>query len=85
MELIRTPSFGKGFIDLPHAIQRLCERQLVLLAHDRNDPRLHLKPLKGKTGVYSFRITRQYRGLFYINEQKQIIVFAIGHRKDVYR
>lgn len=43
------------------------------------------KKLKGHTGVYSLRVTRRYRALFFINQSQTIIAFAIEHRKDVYR
>jgi mRNA-degrading endonuclease RelE of RelBE toxin-antitoxin system len=85
MELLRTDSFNKTYASLPGNIQRLCDHQLKRLAHNYRDPRLHTKPLKGMPGVYSFRVTRRYRGLFYINKREQVVVFVIDNRKDVYR
>lgn len=85
MELIRTPSFEKSLALAPREIQYLCERQLERLVLDPSDPRLHRKPFKGQAGVYTFRITRRYRGFFYINIRQEIIVFTINHRKDAYR
>lgn len=85
MELVRTQEFEKALKSIPLSIQKLCESQLILLAHDHHDSRLHSKLLKGTEGIRSFRVTRNYRGLFYINRSSQIIVFTIEHRKDVYR
>ena len=85
MQLIRTKYFEKLYRKLPSIVRPRCERQLALLADDLNDTRLHTKPVTGQTGVYSFRITRGYRGLFYVNEKQQLIVFAVDHRKDIYR
>lgn len=85
MEVLRTKAFEKAFGKLPLRIQRSCEALLLLLSVDRTDPRLHTKTLKEMHGVYSFRVTRGYRGLFYVNDASQIIVFAIEHRKDIYR
>jgi len=48
--------------------------------------KLHTKKLKGfyNDAVYSFRITRTYRGLFRLSGNN-VILFAIGHRKDIYQ
>ena len=85
MEVVRTKAFEKAFIKLPQHIQRSCGELLLLLSLNRTDPRLHTKQVKEVSGVYSFRVTRGYRGLFYINNASQIVVFTIEHRKDVYR
>ena len=57
-----------------------------LLENNMFDPKLHTKKLKGfpDEHVYSFRITRSYRGIFRLSGDN-IILFAIGHRKDIYK
>jgi mRNA-degrading endonuclease RelE of RelBE toxin-antitoxin system len=47
-------------------------------------PRLHIKRIKELPGVFSFRITRRYRVLFYFRNGEAIF-FKIGHRKEIYR
>lgn len=58
------------------------EKNLV----DTNDPRKHGKALKGNLkGYWRYRIG-DYRILADINDnQIQIIVLHVGHRKDVYQ
>ena len=63
----------------------MCREQEARLVSDWRDPRLHLKKLHGLDGVYSFRVTRSYRALFYFDAEGDIILFDIDNRKDVYR
>lgn len=86
MRVLRTPDFERALHKLPARTRSLCEKQLAILAADWRDPRLHLKKLRVPyEGIYSFRITRTYRGLFYFAIEDSIIVFDADHRKDVYR
>jgi mRNA-degrading endonuclease RelE of RelBE toxin-antitoxin system len=70
---------------LPSDIVSLFTQQKEVLRISTKDPRLHIKKLKGEDDVYSFRITRAYRALFFFQSGSVIIIFAIGHRKDVYK
>jgi len=44
-----------------------------------------MRKLNGKPVVFSFRITRAYRAIFYLRASDEITLFAVGHRKDIYR
>lgn len=86
MILLKTRRYKKSLARLPRKIQHLLFQQEKLLAVNLFDPKLHTKKLKGllKEKVFSFRITREYRGLFRL-EENEIILFEIGERKDIYR
>lgn len=81
--------YAKNFIGmlkkLPRHIQGLYIAQENILKKNWQDPRLHLKKLKGKPTTFSFRVTSSYRAFFYFRTADEIILFVIGHRKDIYR
>ena len=86
MAVIRLDSFERSLKSLPSDVQRRAEEQIVFLRSDPRDPRLHIKKLrKPLDSVYSFRITRSYRALFYFDTENNIIIFDADNRKDVYR
>jgi len=76
--------FLKGLKELPPEIKRLFEKQKSLFNKNWLDSRLHTKRIKEMPGVYSFRITRRYRVLFYFRDIDKVIFFSVGHRKDIY-
>ena len=80
----KTQDFVKGFDKLPSEIQELFYKQEAIFKENWLDARLHIKRNKELSGVYSFRITRRYRTLFYFRKTEAIF-FAIGHRKDIYQ
>jgi mRNA-degrading endonuclease RelE of RelBE toxin-antitoxin system len=80
----KTKDFIDDFKRLPSEIKRLFQKQEALFKKSWLDPRLHTKRLKELAGVYSFRVTRRYRVLFYFRDNEAIF-FSIGHRKDVYQ
>jgi mRNA-degrading endonuclease RelE of RelBE toxin-antitoxin system len=82
--IYKTEDFLRSFEDLPSDVKALFYRQEFILKTNWLDGRLHAKRLKDLNGVYSFRITRRYRCLFYFSK-RDIVLFEIGHRKDVYR
>jgi mRNA-degrading endonuclease RelE of RelBE toxin-antitoxin system len=84
MNIIETEDFKKDFKDLPASIRKLYQKQKEIFKQNWLDPRLHTKRLKELPGVYSFRITRRYRALFYFRNDN-VIFFKIGHRKEVYK
>jgi len=86
MIILKTKNYKKNVISLPKKDQILLNRQEKLLAENIFDPKLHLKKLKGfpDEHVYSFRITQSYRGIFRLSNDN-VILFAIGHRKDIYQ
>jgi len=84
MNIIETEDFRKDFKDLPVSIRKLYQKQKEIFKQNWLDPRLHTKRIKELPGVYSFRITRRYRALFYFRNN-DVIFFKIGHRKDIYK
>ena len=82
--LINETSDFKGDLEgLPKEVQILFAKQKRIFTDNWLDSRLHVKRIKELSGVYSFRITRRYRALFYF-DKNYAILFKIGHRKDIY-
>ena len=84
MGILKTKEFADALRNLPADIKKLFQKQERFFQNNWLDPRLHTKRIKEIPGVYSFRVSRRYRVLFYFQEGKAIF-FAIGHRKDIYR
>jgi mRNA-degrading endonuclease RelE of RelBE toxin-antitoxin system len=84
MIIIETEDFKKDLKDLPNNIKQLFKKQKEIFKQNWLDPRLHTKRIKELSGVYSFRITRRYRVLFYFRNEEAIF-FKIGHRKEIYK
>ena len=85
MNVIRTGDFEKMLGRLPEKVASLCEVQIARFAENRRDPRLHVKRLIELDGIFSFRIMRAYRALFYFDAAGNIVLFAVGNRKEIYR
>jgi mRNA-degrading endonuclease RelE of RelBE toxin-antitoxin system len=86
MLIIRTADFERSLQKLPVRIRVQCEHQFALFQSDQRDSRLHIKKLhEPHKGIYSFRVTREYRALFYFDIAGRVIVFDVDNRKDVYR
>lgn len=83
MEIRKTRDFLRSLDELPFSIQKTWIRQEQIFKRNWIDPRLHTKKLKELKGVYSIRITRRYRALFYL-KNSDAIFFAVGHRKEIY-
>lgn len=59
--------------------------QEKIFRQNPRDPRLHLKPLKGRLkGLFSFRVTRNYRVLLAWQDKENILFYEIGDRKFIY-
>ncbi len=86
MLLLKTKNYKKNIAILSKKEQVFLQKQEQFLIKNIFYPQLHTKKLKGFSGdcVYSFRITRAYRGIFRLSED-DIILFAVGHRKDIYK
>lgn len=71
---------------MPNKEKYLLNKQEQLLEKDIFNSKLHTKKLNGfpEIHVYSFRITQAYRGIFRLSGNN-VILFAIGHRKDIYK
>lgn len=85
MEIIQTDDFERSLNKLPKEIQRLYFTQKSSFQKNWCDPRLHIKKVKILPHALSFRVTRNYRVLFYFQHAETAIFFDIDHRKDIYR
>lgn len=83
MLIQKTKNFIGELGKLPKEIKRIFRKQEILLKKNWLDARLHIKRIEEMPGVYSFRITLRYRALFYFRNN-EVILFSIGHRKDIY-
>jgi len=85
MILLKTKNYKKNVNFLSKKDRNLLFKQEQFLTKDIFYSKLHTKKLKGfpDNHVYSFRITRTYRGIFRLVGDN-VILFAIGHRKDIY-
>ncbi len=78
---------------LPKLVKSLPKEQkeklsllVTLLGQNPDDNRLHTKPLKrDMKGLYSFRISREWRVIFRYFKDNSIEIMEVEHRKDVYR
>lgn len=78
--------FLKGVKKLPLAQQKLLAKKISWLTKNPFDTRLHTKQLSSPLeGIYSFRISRDYRVLFRFIDPENIFLLATKHRKDIYR
>jgi len=84
--LLKSKNYKKSVVALGKKDKVLVSKQEGLLTKDIFNPKLHTRKLQGfgRDKVFSFRITRAYRGIFRL-EGESVILFAIGHRKDIYQ
>ena len=86
MILLKTKNYKKSASSLSRKDLVLLTAQEKRLEENIFNPKLHTKKLQGfqNDRVFSFRITRVHRGIFRLSGQN-VILFAIGHRKDIYK
>ncbi|MBI2609884.1 type II toxin-antitoxin system RelE/ParE family toxin [Candidatus Giovannonibacteria bacterium] len=82
--------FTEKFLDsaarLPRNQQEKLSKLTEILEKNVFHPQLHTKALVGKlSGLYSFRITRDWRVIFQFINPKTIQLLRVAHRKDIYR
>jgi len=71
---------------LPRDIQKKLARLLSVFKDNPFNSRLHTKPLSEPlSGLFSFRITRDWRVLFRFLSSREVLLLRIKHRKDIYR
>lgn len=59
---------------------------LEILKINPFDSKLHTKALSGKfSGLYSFRISRDWRVIFQFTSPYEIKLVELGNRKDIYK
>ena len=81
MRLLLTNTFKGKFKKLPLGVRNKIEEVLLSIYED---------PLSGKglmgelEGEFSFRVAK-YRIIYFIDENDNIWIEAVGHRQDIYR
>ena len=86
MKIHYADTFLKHARNLPEKQQVKLTRLVVLLQENPYHPHLHTKPLSGDlAGLYSFRITRDFRVLFKFLSPYEIMLVDVGDRKYIYR
>ncbi len=79
-------TFEKQAARLEKRLQRKLAVLLTLMQENPYDTRLHTKPLSEPfAGIFSFRITRDWRITFHFVDQETIRLLEVKHRKDIYR
>jgi len=85
-QIAYTVKFLKSAKRLPRQTKQKLAQKLEVLGLDPFNLLLHTKILSGTlSGFYSFRITRDWRVIFYFSANKQIKIIEVAHRKDIYR
>jgi addiction module RelE/StbE family toxin len=78
--------FFKSAKKLEMKEQKKLAQLLVTLKDNPFNPHLHTKKLRGKLqGIYSFRITRNWRVIFQFQNPDFIQLLTVKNRKDIYR
>lgn len=86
MRIIYGSHFVRSAKKIPLNAQRQLASVVKQISLDPFAPMFHSKRLHGKlAGIYSCRITHDYRLLFIFAEQSTIKLILVGHRKDIYR
>lgn len=85
-EFIYDKDFIKDVRNLPRRIQNKLSRLLEILKENVFDPRLHTKPLSSPLkGMFSLRVTRDYRAGFKIRAPRVIQLLAVDTRDKIYQ
>ncbi len=83
--LVYGKRFWRSARKLPPHIQEKLGDRLNALSVDPFHPVLHTKPLAGELkGVFSFRVTRDWRVTFYFTGESTIYLLEVNNRKDIY-
>jgi len=86
MHIFYDKGFLKAIKSLPKNIHIKLAKQIELLQQNPFHPLLHSKQLSGDlTGFLSFRVTREWRVIFYFKDPETIQLLKIAHRKDIYQ
>lgn len=86
LNIVFSDKFVKAAKRLPISIQSNLAEKLEKLQNNPFNSLLHTKYLVGKlSGFYSFRITRDWRVIFYFINTEIIKLIDVAHRKDIYR
>lgn len=85
MKVAYSERFLKSAQKLPVKEQNKLGKLLERLTENPFGPKLHTKHLTGRlSGLYSFRITRDWRVIFRFLSQTEVFLIDVAHRKDIY-
>lgn len=85
-EIIYDKSFLKDIQKFPAECQNKLSELMEILREDPWDSRLHTKPLSAPLqGIFSFRITRDYRAGFKFRAAHVIQLLAADRRDKIYK
>ncbi len=86
IQLVYHQNFLKSAKELPKFQQEKLAKLFKILQNNPFYPLLHTKRLSGElSGLFSFRITRDWRVIFQFIEPEIIQLLRVKHRKDIYR
>ncbi len=86
MEIVYSQDFIKSAKLIPKPIQNKLAALLEIFKNNPFNPKLRTKPLTGPLkGIYSFRITRDWRVIFIFFNPETIFLLEAAHRKDIYK
>ncbi len=84
-EIIYDKDFSKDVQKLPNEARDKLAFLITILEENPFDPRLHTKPLNAPLrGMFSFRITRDYRVGFQFRTSHLIQLLAADRRDKIY-
>ena len=85
IRIFEVPHFEDDAGKIPSSAQVKLAFLLELFRKNPFDSRLHTKPLaEPLRGLFSFRITRDWRVMFKFLAPREILLLHIKHRKDNY-
>lgn len=73
MKIIFSNSFEKDYKKLPLKIQKLLDKQLIMLLENSRYPSLRIKKIQGRGDIWEGRITQSYRFTFQKKNDTYII------------
>lgn len=86
VQVITGPRFLKAAKALSVSHRHFLAALVEKLTIDPFHPQLHTKKLNGPfTGLFSFRLTRDWRVTFEFVDPKTVQLIDVAHRKDIYR
>jgi len=85
IRIIHSDGFLRSAKRLSQPAREKLMRLLAVCGGNPFHPLLHTKKLSGEfAGLYSFRITRDWRVIFQFTDVETIRLLRVGNRKDVY-
>ncbi len=85
IRIVHSDGFLRSAKRLPQSTREKLTRLPGIFGDNPFHPLLHTKKLGGEfAGLYSFRITRDWRIIFQFMEHETIRLLRVGDRKDVY-